>query len=230
MSEAEDAAAAPTAQPATMTGRAKKPRRYNKARMEAFSDGVFAFAITLLVLDIVIPDAQGGRDLLGAFFDQWPEYLAYVVSFATIGAIWLAHNAISEELDHVDSTYLRLNLVLLLFVAFTPFPTRFLAQYIQVEHAERVAVTIYGLAFVLLAAMVVILWLYARKADLIADRTESPEAAANSQRLPQGLIAYPVLIIVGLFWPLVAVFGYLALALYFMIPFRIRGRRRTEHA
>jgi uncharacterized membrane protein len=197
--------------------------------MEAFSDGVFAFAITLLVLDIVIPSGEGDRDLLGAFLEQWPEYVAYVVSFATIGAIWLAHNSISEHLTKVDSTYMRLNLLLLLFVAFTPFPTRFLSQYIQVQNAERVAVTIYGIAFLVLALIVVGLWGYAKRAGLLAkDADDDGEMAANSQRLPQGLIAYPVLIVVGLFWPMVAVFGYLALALYFMMPFRIRRRRARD--
>ncbi|MEQ6897868.1 TMEM175 family protein [Microbacterium sp. KR10-403] len=210
---------------------ARTPRRYDKTRMEAFSDGVFAFAITLLVLDIVIPSAEGDRDLLAAFLEQWPEYVAYVVSFATIGAIWLAHNSISEHLTKVDSTYMRLNLVLLLFVAFTPFPTRFLSQYIQVQDAERVAVTIYGIAFLVLALIVVCLWVYAKRAGLLTHGADDDkEVAANSQRLPQGLIAYPVLIVVGLFWPMVAVFGYLALALYFMIPFRIRRRRQRAAA
>src|SRR5690348_14445445 len=71
-------------------------RRMRTQRMEAFSDGVFAIATTLLVLDIAVPLVAGQRDLLGAFFAQWPSYLAYVVSFSTIGAIWLGHSLITE--------------------------------------------------------------------------------------------------------------------------------------
>lgn len=215
----------------TRGSRTSPPRRYDKTRMEAFSDGVFAFAITLLVLDIVIPRDSGGRDLLAAFLGEWPQLIGYVVSFATIGAIWLAHNAISEQLTHVDSAYLRLNLVLLLLVAFQPFPTRIMAEYIQVEHAERVAVTIYGLSFVVLVGVVVMLWRYARRAGLIPHDADDGEMAANSQRLPIGLVAYPLLIVIGLFLPLAAVFGYFVLALYFMVPFRLRGhafRARRE--
>ena len=91
--------------------------------MEAFSDGVFAIAITILVLEIAIPAGSEGN-LLQAVIDQWPSYLAYFVSFATIGAIWVGHTVVTEMLDHADGTFLRLNLLLLLVVAFLPFPTR----------------------------------------------------------------------------------------------------------
>ena len=73
-------------------------RRYRTTRMEAFSDGVFAIAITLLVLEIAVPAGSSG-DLLAAVIDEWPAYLAYLVSFATIGAIWLAHTAVTEHLE-----------------------------------------------------------------------------------------------------------------------------------
>jgi hypothetical protein len=96
---------------------------YRTGRMEAFSDGVFAIAVTLLVLEIAVP-AGSGDDLLGALGDQWPSYLGYLVSFATIGAVWFAHTVITEYLDHADSVLIRLNLLLLLVVSFLPFPTK----------------------------------------------------------------------------------------------------------
>ena len=76
--------------------------------MEAFSDGVFAIAITLLVLEIAVPSGSEG-DLLGAVVGQWPTYLAYLVSFSTIGAVWLEHTVITEYLDHTTSVLIRLN-------------------------------------------------------------------------------------------------------------------------
>src|SRR5215831_20793881 len=88
-------------------------RRMRTQRMEAFSDGVFAIAITLLVLDLAIPVGAGRADLLHAFLAQWPSYLAYVVSFTTIGAIWLGHSLITEYLEQADGILVRLNLVLL---------------------------------------------------------------------------------------------------------------------
>jgi uncharacterized membrane protein len=99
-------------------------------RLEAFSDGVFAIAITLLVLEISVPP-DASDDLLGAFFDQWPSYLAYLVSFATIGVTWLRHTAITHYLHGVDTIFVRLNLLLLLFVSFLPFPTRLVAEHIR---------------------------------------------------------------------------------------------------
>jgi TMEM175 potassium channel family protein len=79
----------------------------------------------------------------------WPAYLAYVVSFATIGAVWLGHNAITDYLDRTDTTFVRLNLLLLLFVAFLPFPTRLFADYIGEDRPERVAAAIYGIILLL---------------------------------------------------------------------------------
>jgi uncharacterized membrane protein len=87
--------------------------------MEAFSDGVFAIAITLLVLELAIPSGSEG-DLLGAVVSQWPAYLAYLVSFSTIGAVWLEHTVITEYLDHATSVLIRLNLLLLMVVSFLP--------------------------------------------------------------------------------------------------------------
>jgi uncharacterized membrane protein len=120
------------------------------ARMEAFSDGVFAIAITLLVLEIAIPSGFEGH-LLRGVLSQWPSYLAYIVSFATIGAIWLGHNTITHYMHSANTTFLRLNLALLLLVSFLPFPTKLLAENLGSRDDEKVAATIYGVA--LLGAM-----------------------------------------------------------------------------
>ncbi|WP_406300824.1 TMEM175 family protein [Embleya sp. NBC_00888] len=104
----------------------------------AFSDGVFAIAITLLVLDIAVPPGSAD-DLAHAVFEQWSSYLGYVVSFATIGAVWLAHSAITEYLEYANIWLMRLNLLLLLAVSFLPFPTKLLSEYIR-EGPHRIVV------------------------------------------------------------------------------------------
>lgn len=114
---------------------------YRTTRMEAFSDGVFAIAITLLVLEIGVPGGSED-DLLAAVVNQWPSYLTYLVSFSTIGAVWLEHSVITEFLDRATSALVRLNLLLLMIVSFLPFPTRLLGEYIGEDEPERVAVTI----------------------------------------------------------------------------------------
>ena len=207
----------------------RRPRSFGKGRMEAFSDGVFAIAVTLLVLDLAIPVGSGG-DLLGAFLAQWPQYLGYVVSFATIGAIWLAHTAITDHLDQADSTFLRLNLLVLLLVSFIPFPTRILAEYVGSNEPERVAVTIYGISLFLVSAMIVLLWRYARGAKLVSMPSEGGELTVYTERLVPGLIAYAVIIVLGLFFPFAAVVGYLVIAIFIIvpIPYGTASRRRDR--
>jgi uncharacterized membrane protein len=189
------------------------------ARMEAFSDGVFAIAVTLLVLDIGV-SSDAGRDLLHAIGSLWPSYLAYVASFSTIGAAWLAHNAITEYLERADAAFVRLNLLLLLIVSFLPFPTRLVAEFIRQDKAERVAVTFYGIVLLLSSTMLLVLWRYAVRAHLVRPDTADEEIELLTQRLTPGLGAYLVLIVSGLFIPVIAVIGYLGIALYYIIPFR----------
>jgi uncharacterized membrane protein len=213
-----------------------QPRRrgFRTGRLEAFSDGVFAIAITLLILDIGV-SSNAGRDLLHAIGSLWPSYLAYVASFSTIGAAWLGHNAITEYLDRADAAFVRLNLLLLLIVSFLPFPTRLVAEYIHQDRAERVAVTFYGIVLVLATTMLLVLWRYAVRAKLVRPDLADEEIELLTERLTPGLAAYLVLIVSGLFVPVVAVIGFLAIALYYIIPFRrlsahILPRRRVRRA
>ncbi|HTY97845.1 MAG TPA: TMEM175 family protein, partial [Solirubrobacteraceae bacterium] len=101
--------------------------RWETSRTEAFSDGVFAIAITLLVLDLGVPSSELGH-LGHGILHEWPAYLGYVTSFVTIGGIWLSHHGIFRRLRFVDSRVMRLNLLLLLFVSFLPYPTRLMAE------------------------------------------------------------------------------------------------------
>jgi uncharacterized membrane protein len=196
------------------------PRRgFRTGRLEAFSDGVFAIAITLLVLNIAV-SPSAGQHLLRSVADLGPSYLAYVASFSTIGAAWLGHNAITEYLDRADAAFVRLNLLLLLVVSFLPFPTRLFADYIGQDSAERVAVTIYGANLLLASTLLLVLWRYAVRERLVRPDAADEEIQLLTQRLTPGLASYLVLIVAGLFYPIVAVVGYLAIALYYITPFR----------
>ena len=206
-----------------------RPGLRRTARLEAFSDGVFAIAITLLVLDLAVPVTHvSEQHLLDAIGDQWPGYLGYLVSFSTVGALWLGHNAITDYLDRADTTLLRLNLLLLFFVSFLPFPTRLLSEYITADRAERVAVTFYGLTLLIAGALLSLFWRYALHARLVRPNAGDEEITLHTHRLTPGLGAYAVLIIVGLFSPVAAVIGYLVIALFFLIPLRIRRRWRPR--
>ena len=132
-------------------------------RLAAFSDGVFSIAATLLVLDIAVhPPGTPLQQVLHA----WPAYLAYVVSFLTIGAAWLAHTTLTDRLTRSDPIFLQINLLVLLVVAFLPFPTRLTADALHSAGAERVAVTLYGLTLLAIRILGSALDGYARREHL----------------------------------------------------------------
>jgi uncharacterized membrane protein len=204
-------------------------RRYRTNRLEAFSDGVIAIAITLLVLELSVPELTDG-DLLGALLAQWPEYLAYLVSFATIGAIWVAHSAVTEHLEAADPTILRINLLLLFFLSLLPFTTRLLSGEYGVEDAERVAVTVYGLNLLLASLTLSAMWQWARHAGLVPVMSRDEEVRFLTRRLAPGVGGYVAILVLGIFQPTLAVLGYLLVALFFMIPlgaFRLTRAARS---
>jgi uncharacterized membrane protein len=126
------------------------------ARLEAFSDGVIAVAITLLVLNIQVPvvntqAAHGCRTLGCELADQWPVYAAYVVSFLTIGIIWINHHVMIRRLREPDHMILFLNLLLLMSIALLPFATSLMAAYLRKSEGQHLAAAIYSGAFLVMA-------------------------------------------------------------------------------
>ena len=184
--------------------------------MEAFSDGVFSIASTLLVLDVAVHPPGTLQQVLQA----WPAYGAYVVSFMTIGAAWLAHTALTDRLAQSDSIFLRLNLLLLLVVAFLPFPTRLAADALQHTDAERVAVTFYGLTLLAIRVLGSALHEYARREHLYSPPGEGEEPPGEQRRLLPVVIGYVLAIVIGLLLPGVAVALYFGIAIYLIVPFR----------
>ena len=119
----------------------------DRSRLEAFSDGVFAVAITLLALDLTLP-GPGHGPLLHQLHDKWPAFVAYLISFFTIGIIWVNHHARVRTIKTVDRTLLYLNLVLLLFVVAIPFATATVADYLSVPSPDTpVAMMLYAGVF-----------------------------------------------------------------------------------
>jgi uncharacterized membrane protein len=159
--------------------------RWRSGRLEAFSDGVFAIAITLLVLDIAVEPGWEG-DPLGAVLALWPQYLAYLVSFATIGAVWIGHAAVTHYLHHVDPLLVRINLLLLLAVSFLPFPTRLLAEFLTREGGQRVATVVLGVNLLLAALLLSVLWRAAVRRGLVRPEVDDREVSLLTRRLTPG--------------------------------------------
>jgi uncharacterized membrane protein len=202
--------------------------RWDKNRVEAFSDGVLAIAITLLVLDINVPE---NLDHLGAALEhEWPAYLAYVTSFLTIGGVWFAHHMLFSRLRFVDRMMMRINLLLLMVTAFLPFPTKILAESLRApEVTARTAVVMYGTTILVIELILQGCVRYASSRPGLADQrqlrlTTIGGAASTAWWLPIGL--YVPAIGVGL-----AGLPKLAAALYLLLAIRgvlLIDRRRLR--
>jgi uncharacterized membrane protein len=185
--------------------------QYPKNRTEAFTDGVLAIVITLLVLELSVA-AGSENDLLQAIFDQWPSYLAYFTSFFTVGAFWLRHHTITNAMAAVDGGFVRLNLLAIFFLSFLPFPTKLVAEFLETEDATRVAVVFYGILLFLAAVSFRLLWLHvARNRELLEPETTDERVRELSEALTPSMVGYVVAILVGLVLP------HLAVALYFVV-------------
>jgi uncharacterized membrane protein len=187
----------------------------NTTRLETFSDGVFAIAATLLVLEIGI-DTADGHDLGSALLDIWPSYLSYATSFLVIGIIWLNHHHCVSLIGRVDRPFLFINLLLLLVVSFIPFPTRLVAEYLH-KPGERQAVLAYAITNVLMAVTYNIWWHYARgRRRLILDDVANSRLRAVDRAFDPGVPAYAIVLGLTFVSPLAAVLVTLALAVFYL--------------
>jgi uncharacterized membrane protein len=156
------------------------------SRLEAFSDGVFAIAITLLVLEIQVPE-QLTLDALG---DLWSSYLAYTVSFLLIGLIWANHHTMFEHIARTDRLLLFLNTLLLLDVAFLPFATGVLAEALREGDHEELGAAFYGAAITVGGLPFNLIWHHARRANLLGPTITPAAAEALARRFWLGPLLY----------------------------------------
>jgi uncharacterized membrane protein len=122
-------------------------------RLESFSDGVIAVAITLLVLGITVPAPHAGQSLIHELGERWPSYAAYAVSFLTIGIIWINHHVMIARLRETDHPILILNVLLLMSIGILPFATNLMATYLRAPAGRSVAAAVYGGAFVVMSLL-----------------------------------------------------------------------------
>lgn len=134
-------------------------------RVLTFSDGVFAIAVTLLVLDLREPIVSHG--LLDALLKQWPAYLSYVLSFLVIGIVWAQHHLMFQIIRRTDHLFLLINVVFLMWVAVLPFPTSILARYIESPSEQQTAIAIYTGVFFIGGLLVNLRWQYAIHSRLL---------------------------------------------------------------
>jgi uncharacterized membrane protein len=198
--------------------------RWATGRIEAFSDGVFSIAITLLVLEIAVPRSEFGN-LWHGIGGEWPSYLAYATSFVTIGGLWMVHHGIFRRLQYANSALMRINLALLMAVAFLPFPTTLLAEAITDSDAERAAVIFYGATLLVISLLVSGLsGVAARNRELLRPEVTDQEVNAILVATSPSAGFYVGVIVLAIFAPQVAAFGYLVIGI--LIVLRAQGDER----
>jgi uncharacterized membrane protein len=163
-------------------------------RLEAFSDGVFAIAITLLVLEIHIPPPGFGESLGQELLAQWPSYAAFVVSFLTIGIIWINHHAMVRRLRRVDHSILVWNLVLLMTVSVLPFTTALMATYLKESNGETLAAAVYSGSFLLMGVVFAGMnrHILFERADYLEGDMDEPTRRLTFNRAVAGLLPYAI--------------------------------------
>lgn len=190
----------------------------NKTRVEFFSDGVFAIAITLLVLEIKVPESE---NIATGLLNLWPSYLAYAVSFIVIGAIWINHHAMFERIAGIDHQLLLLNTFHLLFIAFLPFPTAVLAEAFHTSSGQDVATAFYAGTLTIIGVLVNAIWWHAASHRELLNETVSPEMArAIGKRLLMGPAGYGLAIILAFVNPWLSIAMFIGLNVYFLWPRR----------
>jgi uncharacterized membrane protein len=159
-------------------------------RLSAFTDGVLAIAVTIIVLEIGI-SSSAAHHLLPSILHHWPAYLAYLTSFLTLGVVWLQHSAITSTLRAADAKLYRLNIVVLLLAAFVPFPTKLMSEFIATGGAERVAAVFYGLTMLTLTAALTAFGRYAASDHLrVRDQVEADRIASAMRHSPSFVLYF----------------------------------------
>jgi uncharacterized membrane protein len=198
-------------------GREGGPPERDPARVIAFSDGVIAIAVTLLVLDLRPP--ADGRHLLSGLLALWPSYISYVITFMLVAQVWANHHVLFDHVRQADRLLLFLNAVLLMDIALLPFAASVLAAAFRAGQGERTAVCLHGLVFEVAAALFNVIWWHVRRARLLqADTIDAAGVRAITRRFRLALAWIGTATLVGTLIPLLGVCVFTAFLVYYWLP------------
>jgi TMEM175 potassium channel family protein len=202
-------------------------------RLETFADGVFAIAATLLILNVqAVPTEDCVGDALSCqILHAWPSYVAYAVSFLTIGIIWVNHHNVMRQIARADRTFLMITVLFLMVVAFIPFPTQLVAEHISGAFDDAQAATVtYGITLTLTAVLFNAVWFYAARRNRLLHADADPRVVRGiSRTFLWGPWTYIVLTIVAAISPDLGAVGFALFALFWVIESSVFGRdQRTQ--
>jgi uncharacterized membrane protein len=196
-------------------------------RLESFSDGVIAVAITLLVLNIVVPDpAKTHGHLAHSLGSNWPSYAAYANSFITIGIIWINHHVMIGRLRQVDRLILIMNLVLLMTIAVLPFATDLVATYLNQPHGQHLAAAIYAGALLAMSLAFSVLnsHILLRKSHMLHTELPAHQRRRILSRSLTGIVPYAIATGVAAVSQYATIAICAAIAVYYALPIGSGGR------
>jgi uncharacterized membrane protein len=196
-----------------------------KGRLEAFSDGVLAIVITIIVLELEVPEREAGDDLLTALAHEWRSFAAYLISFVFVGGVWIAHASATRLIARADPMLLRLNLVVLFTVSFLPFTTSVMATHVD-GAGEDVAVALYGINL-LIASLVLNAFIYyaARHAHLVSDEVADDELRAVERQRRTLIVVQAIATGIAIVLPELAIGAYLVISVGFIVAPLVQARR-----
>jgi len=199
----------------------ERSHHYDTGRVEAFSDGVFAIAITLLIIEVGVPHVDANGSLAEALRDLWPSYFGFALSFLTVGVMWLNHHGMFRDIERTDHTLNVLNLLLLLCISFVPFPTAVLAAFMRDDDNALAATLAYGLTFTITAVLFNALWLHASRGRRLIDEHVSDERLrSRTRRYLPGTPLYALGMVIALVNTYAAIAWWSAIAGLYLLPSR----------
>ena len=196
-------------------------------RLEAFSDGVIAVAITLLVLDIHVPLPAETPSLGHTLASHWPNYVAYVISFITIGIIWINHHAMISRLRQADHAILILNLLLLMSIGVLPFATSLMSTYLKESHGQHLAAVIYSGSLLMMSILFATLnrHILLRKAHFIGADLPLERRRTILKRSLSGLAPYAIATALAPVSPYITLAVCAAVAVFYALPLASGGQQ-----
>jgi uncharacterized membrane protein len=200
-----------------------------KARLETFSDGVLAIAITLLTLDLP-GDVHSPNGLWSALAASWPKFAAYALSFTVIGIMWVNHHGLMDRVARVDRSLSFINLLLLLFIAALPFSTSLFAEYLRESGSDsHVAAAVYSANLFGCAVGFNLLWLWIVRDDRRLHVAIDPAVArASTRRFSLGLFVYAATVAISFVSAILALIAISAVAVYYVVDQLPIGRSEDE--
>jgi uncharacterized membrane protein len=192
-------------------------------RVEAFSDGVFAIAITLLILAVGIEESFAEGSVSERLLHLWPAYIAYAVSFLTIGIMWVNHHQVFRHFERVDRPLLLLNILLLMCISFTPFPTRIVAEHAQNGADRQAAALLYGITMTCTAICFFAVWFYGSR-RLLRPTTDMREVSGITRSYLPGTPLYLLATLIAFVSAITSLIIFGALAIFYAISSSFFGR------